>query len=168
MGSLTCTICGGQNRIRIGSLTAICDSCGRESELDPVDAERYRQLLGRAEQLACKNTIDGYREAIRILEELRFVEEAQDKKILYEEKREELLEKQLRRKEYMKASDKKDTRIGVILLVLTILFFLAAAIGIAWLIILYVRDELTPATLTVIVIAIAVMAAAVIIGRIRS
>ncbi len=161
MKPFTCPICGGKLNIRIGEAHAECDSCGRLHEIDAADVEQFRKIYADAERLMRQNTVAGYEDAIRQLQTIAFIGEARDKIKECEQRFNELRANQLQRQEANRLSDKRNTRLGVVLLILTVLLCAAALAGIVYLIVRWVQGTLSKGAVITI---LAVAAAAVIIS----
>lgn len=164
---LQCEICGGKLNIRIGAGHAECESCGNVSELDPKDTARFRAVFREAERLMLQNTVSGYEEAIQKLQSLPFIDEAREKEAVCKRRLELLRERQRQREEARKRDSAKDTRLGIVILIVSVLFAVAAVAGIACLIVLLIKGMLPPAVTAIVVAAIAAVGVLVILGRIR-
>ena len=168
MNSFTCPVCGGKLNIRIGADFALCGSCGRPSDLDPGDVSKFAAIYRRAEFAMKKKTVEGYREAERELEAISFIEEAEELSKECEKQLSALQADKTRRQEFEKTSEKRNTALGVVLLVLALLFCAAAIAAIVYVVIRLANGSLPPWALW---IAIGVAAAAVIlfiIGKFKS
>ena len=161
MKSYTCPICGGKLNIRIGADNAECDSCGRLHEIDAADVARYREVYSSAERAMRQNTAAGYADAIRQLQTIAFIGEARDKIKECEQRFNELRANQLQRQEANRLSDRRNTRLGIVLLILTLLLCAAALAGVVYLIVRWAQGTLSKGAVITI---LAVAAAAVIIS----
>ena len=161
MKSYTCPICGGKLNIRIGADNAECDSCGRLAEIDAADVARYREVYSSAERAMRQNTAAGYADAIRQLQTIAFIDEARDKIKECEQHLNELHANQLHRQEANRLSDRRNTRLGIVLLILTLLLCAAALAGVVYLIVRWAQGTLSKGAVITI---LAVAAAAVIIS----
>ena len=157
MISLTCPVCGGKLNIKIGAEIAVCESCGNVTELNPGDVAKYRAMYNIAESTMRKNTADGYRDAIRKLETIEFINEAKELSDECRRRLSVLQADQARRQEFEKTNEKKSTFLGVLLVVLILLFCIGAIVGAVYLVIGLVKGTLSPA-LTAIIIGVAVLA----------
>ena len=77
MRAFTCPVCGGKLNIKIGTEYAACDSCGSLTKINPEEAERLREIYRSAERSMRLNSVEGYEEALRQLDSISFIEEAQ-------------------------------------------------------------------------------------------
>lgn len=163
MCPFTCPICGGKLNIKNRAEFAVCDSCGKVAGLDPANAARIRAVYGSVEHLMRLNTVSGYRKAISELEEIAFIGEANELSGECKRRLDALLLKQEERQAAEKDLEKRNTVLGVILLVLILLFCIAAVIGLVYLIIQIAKggfSQWTPAAM----IAVAVVALVLIIA----
>jgi transcription initiation factor TFIIIB Brf1 subunit/transcription initiation factor TFIIB len=161
MKSYTCPICGGKLNIRIGADKAECDSCGRLAEIDATDVAQYREVYHSAERAMRQNTAAGYADAIRQLQTIAFIDEARDKIKECEQRLNELRASRLQRQEANRFSDRRNTRLGIVLLILTLLLCAAALAGVVYLIVRWAQGTLSKGAVITI---LAVAAAAVIIS----
>ena len=129
---VTCPICGGQLNIKIGSEYAVCNSCGNLTELDMKDVERFRGIFDHAKNTVSLNTVSGYKEAIRELDQISFIEEAREKAEEYKKAIEDIQADHLRKEISEKSSEKKQTVIGMILLVFMMILAAAAIAGLVY------------------------------------
>ena len=151
---VTCPVCGGKLNIKIGSAYAACRSCGNLTDLDPKDVETFRGIFEHARNSVSLNTIQGYQDAIRELDQISFIEEAREKTAEYKRAIEDIEADQKRKEASEQISGKKQTVLGMILLILMILLSLAAVAGIVYLIILWSRGQLPQPVLIVAAVLI--------------
>ena len=161
MDPFICPICGGKLNIRIGADNAECDSCGRLHEIDAADVARYREVYSSAERAMRQNTAASYVDAIRQLQTIAFIDEARDKIKECEQRLNELRASRFQRQEANRLSDRRNTRLGIVLLILTVLLCAAALAGIVYLIVRWVQGTLSKGTVITI---LCVAAAAVIVS----
>lgn len=161
MKPFTCPICGGKLNIRIGEAHAECDSCGRLHEIDAADVERLKKIYadGARAMRLCSGA--DYARAAGLFRSIDFVDEAREKAELCEKQERELQTERTQREEAKKLSDRRNTRLGVVLLILTVLLCAAALAGIVYLIVRWVQGTLSKGAVITI---LAVAAAAVIIS----
>ncbi len=165
MDPFTCPICGGKLNIRIGADKAECDSCGRLAEIDAADVARYREVYSSAERLMRQNTAAGYADAIRQLQTIAFIGEARDKIKECEQRLNELRVDRLLRQEANRLSDRRNTRLGIVLLILTVLLMAAALAGIVYLIVRWVQGTLSRGTVITIIAVVAAAIGVSVLGR---
>lgn len=159
MGNLgTCPVCGGRLNIKIGSAYAACSSCGNLTELDQNDVEKFRGIFDHAKNSVSLNTIAGYKDAIRELDQISFIEEAREKSAEYKKAIEDIQSDQLRKEVLEKSSGKKQTILGMVLLIFMIILSLAAIAGIVYLVILWSKGQLPQGTVIAVLIFIGVWA----------
>ncbi len=156
-----CPICGGKRHIVIETGLAVCEACGKTFDTDPADVQKYGEILRDAERLMRQNTVAGYEDAIRLLASIPFVSGAKEKQTECEKRLSELQTMKRQRTESERIGDKRNIRIGVILLILTVLLMAVALAGIVYLIVRWVQGTLSRGTVITI---LAVAAAAVIIS----
>jgi hypothetical protein len=162
MKPYTCPICGGKLNIRIGADQAECDSCGRFQALDAADVARYREIFIGAERAMRQNTAAGYEDAIRQLQAIAFIDEARDKIKECEQRLNELRADRLHRQEANRLSDRRNTRLGIVLLILTLLLCAAALAGIVYLVVRFVQGTLSKgAMITILAVALAAIVVSV-------
>ena len=161
MQSFTCPICGGKLKIKVGAELAVCEACGNVTELDSADVRRFRAVYDRAERMMRQNTVVGYREAIRLFASIPFVSCAKEKQAECEKRLSELQSRIERRRVLLHREDEKSTKLGIVLLILTLLFAVAAIAGIVYLIILWTKGTLSrPAVIVIVSIAVVAVALA--------
>ncbi len=165
MDPFTCPICGGKLNIRIGADKAECDSCGRLREIDAADVARYREIFTGAERAMRQNTTAGYEDAIRQLQAIAFIGEARDRSRECERRIAELRADRLHRQEANRLADRRNTRLGVVLLILTVLLMAAALAGIVYLVVRFVQGTLSKGTvITILAVVLAAIGVSV-LGR---
>lgn len=130
MHSLICPICGGKLHIVVETGLAVCEACGKSFDADPKDVQKYGEIVRDAERLMRQNTVAGYEDAIRLFASVPFVSGAKEKQAECEKRLSELQTRKRRRTESERIGDKRNIRIGVILLILTVLLMAAAIAGI--------------------------------------
>ncbi len=162
-----CPICGGTLEISLLSGEAVCEACGNRARVDFDRTKEYRRIYHEAEKAACLNTAAGYAEAIELLESISFVKEAKSKTADYQTRAQELRERQAARSKEEKASGKRDTAFGTVLIVLVILIVLAALVGAFVVVFRLVRGELSPQMTVAVIVTIAVLVIGAIIGKIK-
>ena len=113
MKAYTCPICGGKLNIRIGAEFALCSACGKPTDIDPDDAEKFFSIYRSAGREMAKKTAAGYREAVRELEAITFIEEAKEMSDECEARLRDLQARESQRQENEKISDKRDTETTV-------------------------------------------------------
>lgn len=167
MNSFICPICGGKVHIVIETGLAVCEACQRTFDADPEDVEKYGGIVRDAERLMRQNTVAGYEDAIRLLSSIPFVSGAKEKQAECEKRLSELQERTERHRTLLHREDAKNTKLGIILLILTILFAAAALAGIVYLIILWSKGMLSR-TAIIVIISVAVIAVALALyGRLK-
>lgn len=165
MKPFTCPICGGKLNIRIGADKAECDSCGRLHEIDAADVEQFRKIYADAERAMRQNSAAGFASAAGLFRSIGFIDEAREKEELCEKRQRELNAERLQREEAKKLADKRNTRLGVILLILTVLLIAAALAGIVYLIVRWVQGTLSRGTVITILAVVAVAIIVSVLGR---
>ncbi len=164
---LTCPICGGKLHIVIETGLAVCDACQRTFDADPADVKKYGDLLRDAERLMRQNIVAGYEDAIRLFASIPFVSGAKEKQADCEKRLKELQDRIERHRAFLHREDEKNTKLGIILLILTIMFAVAAISGIVYLIILWSKGALSRTAIIVIVSVIVIAAALALFSRLR-
>ena len=157
MQPFTCPICGGKLDIRIGTEFAACDSCGSLTKIDPEEAERFKEIYRSAERAMRLNSVEGYEEALRQLDSISFIEEAQKTHADCEKRLRDLQANLTQRQAPGSASESQNTSFAGVLLALTLTFCAAAFTGIVYLVLRLIRGTLSP-TATAAVITLAALA----------
>jgi len=150
MDPFTCPICGGKLNIKIGADFALCDSCGKAAGVDPKDAAKFREIYETAERLMRSNKERDYLEAIKKLDAISFIDEAKELSGECRRRLTALQAERAKRRELEKASAKKDTALGVILFVITLLIIAGLIAGAIYLVVRLVNGTLPPAAVTVV------------------
>ena len=158
MRLLTCPICGGKLNIKIGTEYAACDSCGNVMKIDPQEAERFGEIYRSAERSMRLNSVEGYEEALRQLDSISFIEEAQKTHADCEKRLQDLQANLTQRQAPGSASESQNTSFAGVLLAVTLVLCAAALAGAAWLVVLLLKGALSPRA-TAAVIAVAALAA---------
>lgn len=157
MQLFTCPICGGKLNIKIGTEYAACDSCGNVTKIDPAEAERFRRIYQSAERSMRLNSVEGYEDALRELDQISFIEEARKKRVDCEKRLRDLQADLQRRQAPGPASESQNTSFAGVLLAITLVFCAAAFTGIVYLVLRLIRGTLSP-TATAVVIVLAALA----------
>ena len=153
MNQFNCPICGGKLNIKIGTEYAVCGSCGNVTKIDPAEAERFRRIYQSAERSMRLNSVEGYEDALRELDQISFIEEARKKRVDCEKRLRDLQMDMARRQ----TPQRQDTSFAGVLLALTLVFCTAAFTGIAYLAFRLIQGTLSP-TATAVVIVLAALA----------
>ena len=167
MRSLVCPVCGGKLHIVIETGLATCESCGKTFDADPKDVQKYGGIMQDAERLMRQNTVAGYEDAIRLFASIPFVSGAKEKQAECEKRLRELQDRIERHRAFLHREDEKNTKLGIILLILTLLFAVAALVGVVYLVILWSKGTLSRPAVIVIVSVAVIAAALAFFGRFR-
>ena len=157
MQPFTCPICGGKLDIRIGTEFAACDSCGSLTKIDPEEAERFKEIYRSAERAMRLNSVEGYEEALRQLDSISFIEEAQKTHADCEKRLRDLQANLTQRQAPGSASESQNTSFAGVLLALSRTVCAAAVTGIVYRVLRLIRGTLSP-TATAAVITLAALA----------
>ena len=157
MRAFTCPVCGGKLNIKIGTEYAACDSCGSLTKINPEEAERLREIYRSAERSMRLNSVEGYEEALRQLDSISFIEEAQKTHADCEKRLRDLQANLTQRQAPGSASESRNTSFAGVLLAITLVFCAAALAGAVWLVVQLLNGALSPRA-TAIVIALAALA----------
>lgn len=167
MQSFICPVCGGKLHIVIETGLAVCEACQRTFDADPADVQKYGGIVRDAERLMRQNTVAGYEDAIRLFASIPFVSGAKEKQEDCEKRLSELQKRTERHRALLHREDEKNTKLGIILLILTLLFAAAAIAGIVYLIILWSKGMLSrPAVIVIVSVAVIAVALAL-YGRLK-
>lgn len=164
----TCPVCGGQYILSVNSQVAECENCGKTDEVDIDTLSAIRKTYRSAEQKIHRNTAADYSEAINLLQGISFVKEAREKADLCEKRLGELNDSRARQAEAKMQSDKNDSRIGFIFLILFLLVIALAVAGAVYIIYHLKMGDLSPTVSAIIICVVAVFAVSVIIGKLKS
>ncbi len=164
----TCPVCGGKLHIVIETGLAVCEACQRTVDADPEDVQKYGDIVRNAERLMRQNTVAGYEDAIRLFASIPFVFGAKEKQAECEKRLKELQERTERHRALLHREDEKNTKLGIVLLILTLLFAAAAIVGVVYLVILWSNGMLSRTAVIVIVSITVITVALALIGRLRS
>lgn len=167
MKPFICPICGGKRHIVIETGLAVCEACGKTFDAEAEDVQKYGGIVRDAERLMRQNTVAGYEDAIRLFTSIPFVSGAKEKQSECEKRLSELQDRMERHRELIHREDEKNTKLGIILLILTLLFAAAAIIGIVYLVILWSKGMLSRPVVIVIVSVIVIAIALALFGRLR-
>ena len=157
MQLFTCPVCGGKLNIKIETEFATCDSCGSLTKIDSKEAERFKEIFRSAERSMRLNSVEGYEDALRQLDSISFIEEAQKIHADCEKRLQDLQADLTRRQVSGPASEQQNTSFAGVLLAITLVFCAAAFTGVAYLILRLIRGTLSP-TATTLVITLAALA----------
>lgn len=167
MQSFVCPVCGGKLHIVIETGLAVCESCQRTFDADPKDVQKYGVIMRDAERLMRQNTVAGYEDAIRLFASVPFVSGAKEKQAECEQRLRELQNRIERHRAFLHREDEKNTKLGIILLILTLLFAAAALAGIVYLVILWSKGMLSRPAIIAIASAAVIAVALALFGRLR-
>lgn len=165
MKAYTCPICGGKLNIRIGAEFALCSACGKPTDIDPDDAEKFFSIYRSAGREMAKKTAAGYREAVRELEAITFIEEAKEMSDECEARLRDLQARESQRQENEKISDKRDTVLGIIIAAAALLFGIAAIAGVIYVVVRMVNGNLPSQAIWVTLGAAAIAVVLMILNR---
>ncbi len=168
MQSFTCPVCGGKLHIVIESGLAVCEACQRTFDADLKDVQKYGGIVRDAERLMRQNTVAGYEDAIRLFASIPFASGAKEKQTECEKRLSELRERMEQHRELLHREEAKNTKLGIVLLIMTIFFAVAAIAGIVYLIVLWSKGMLSHNTIIVIVSIIVIAVGLALFGKIRS
>lgn len=152
MRAFTCPVCGGKLNIKIGTEYAICDSCGSLTKIDSKEAERFKEIFRSAERSMRLNSVEGYEDALRQLDSISFIEEAQKTHADCEKRLRDLQANLTQRQAPGSASESQNTSFAGVLLALTLVFCAAAFTGIVYLVLRLIRGTLSPTATTVVIV----------------
>lgn len=164
----SCPICGGRLIIKLDTGIGVCDSCGQMTELNPTDLKELRDMNSRAERQMRLRSAAGYEEALRLLKGISFAADVDEKIAYCQTQLDALRQKQVRQRSFTESAGKKDTALGTVLIVMAVVFLLAAVAGIVVLIVLWSRGKLPPKAAAVILGVIAVVAVLALIGKAKN
>ena len=168
MEKYKCKTCGGDLIITIGSDRAVCDHCGQAAEIDAKDVKKYQNAYNNAEILMRTGTLAGCEEALTRLQAISFIPQAREKALYCEQRLEELRKAQEeRRKRAGMDTGRKDSAIGIILLVLLAVFFLAAVGCAVYVVYRLIKGDLSQTEVIVLIAVAAVFAALLVLGKLK-
>ena len=167
MISSTCPVCGGKLNIRIGADFAECGSCGNVTECDRTEMEKIRSVYRSAELAMKMNSVSGCRTAIKALEAISFVEEADELSKECSRRLDALLTHQAEVQGSEQKSGKKNAALGVALIVFILLCIAALLFGGVYLVIRLVNGTLPDSALPIVIAVAAVALIIFLIGKFR-
>lgn len=163
-----CKTCGGDLVLTIGSDRAVCDHCGLAAEVAEKDVKKYLNAFNSAEALMRTDTLAGYTNALPRLQAISFIPQAREKAEFCERRAQELRKEQAERRQRTEAeTGKKDSAIGIIILVLLAVFFLAAVGCAVYVIYRLVKGDLSQTEVIVLIAVAAVFAALLVLGKLK-
>ena len=168
MSILKCPICGGKLNITIGSDIAVCESCNNRAEIPADEVKKYSDVYKSAETLVRQNSVSGYENAIKELNKISFIPEAEIKIAYCERHIAEIQAKQKEREQIKQETDKKDTNTGIIIIALIVLVLLLVVAGSAYIAVHFYRGDLSPRAMAIIIVIVVVFAIAAVMGKIKS
>lgn len=163
-----CDTCGGNLILKIGSDTAVCDHCGRSVAVDPQDVKKYQDIYRSAQSLMRTGTMEGCADALTRLRSIDFIPQANEAAEQCEKEMERLRAAKTEKKHLKVGDDGKNTAIGLVIIILTVLFLLAAAVGIGFVIWRLIKGELSQTEAIVAIAVAAVFVLLLLIGKLRS
>lgn len=163
-----CNICGGNLILTIGSDTAFCDHCGQASAVDPQAVKKYQDVYQAAETLMRTDTMHGYAEALTRLQSISFIPQAKEKAELCERRMAQLRQTRNDPARPKETDEKKSEKLGVTIVVLVLLLFVAAAVGLGYVGYHLIKGDLSQTAVIVLVSVAAVLAGLLIIGKLKS
>lgn len=168
MANYKCNTCGGNLVLTIGSDTAFCSHCGQAAAVDPQDVKKYQDIYQSAETLMRTDSLSGYTDALTRLQSSSFIPQAKEKADLCEKRIKQLQtvhDEKTRRKE---SDEGKDTRLGIVITIMIVLFLAALVVGVAYVVYQLYRGDLSQTEIIVIASVAVVFALLLIVGKIRS
>jgi hypothetical protein len=163
-----CSVCGGKLNITIGSDIAVCESCNNRAEIPSGDVKKYSDIYKSAEALIRQNNTLSYENAIKILNAISFIPEAEAKIAFCETRLAEIKEAEAKRAEAKEQADKNDTKAGIIIIVMIVLVILLVVAGAIYIAVHLYRGDLSPKVVTAIITVIIIFTFITIIGKIKS
>ncbi len=160
-----CPVCGGDLVLTIGSDRAVCDHCGEARAVDPRDVKKYADVYNTAETLMRTGTRAGYEDALTRLQAISFIPQAREKAALCEQRLQTPASGLHRTAPTDGGEEKGSVALGVIIAVLTALFFAAAVFCTGWAIYKLSRGQLTPTQIVLLLAAAGLFAVMLLIGR---
>ena len=166
MARYECKTCGGELIVKIGADTAVCDHCGRSVMLDPKDVKHYQDTYRSAERMMRTGTMEGYNAALTRLRSISFIPEAREKAADCEQQMETLRRNKADGRK-VSGGNSRNTAIGVIIVVLTMVLLLAiiGAVGVA--VYHLIKGDLSTTQIIVMAVAAAVLVILLIIGKLK-
>ena len=166
MAQHECKTCGGALIVKIGADTAVCDHCGQCVALDPQDVRQYRDTYQSAQRLMRTGTLAGYTAALTRLQSISFIPEARETAAACERQMEAIRAAKAASRNHP-GGDGKNTAIGVVIVVLTVLLLLLVLGGIGFAVYHLIKGDLSTTQIIVLAVAAAVLAALLLIGKLK-
>ena len=166
MAQNECKICGGELIVKIGADSAVCDHCGKSVTLDPQAVRRYQETYRSAQRLMRTGTLDGYTAALTRLDSISFIPEARAQAETCKQQIDSLRRAKAEAR-HGSGGDGKNTAIGVVIVVLTVLLLLLLLVGIGFAVYHLIKGDLSTTQMVVLAVAAAVLAALLLIGKLK-
>lgn len=166
MAQYECRTCGGTLLVKIGADTAVCDHCGQCVALDPQDVRQYQETYQSALRLMRTGTLAGYTAALTRLQSISFIPEARKTAAACERQMEALRAAKAAPRNHA-GSDRNNTALGVVIVVLTVLLLLLVLGGLGFLVYHLIKGDLSTTQIIVLAVAAAVLAALLLIGKLK-
>lgn len=168
MNNIKCEVCGGSVIVNTDSGMGICDSCGNTTEIDNETVKKYKALLNAADRKMMYNSVQYYTDAIKILEDIPFVDGAKDKIDLCNKRIAEIKASQVRKAEQKKAEDSVSTKAGIAVVVCLIAGLIAIAVVLGVVIFKLAKGELTTTEISMLVAVSAVVVTVFIVSKLKN
>ena len=168
MSKHKCNTCGGYLILTIGSDRAVCDHCGQATAVDPQDVIKYQDVYRSAETLMRTDSLSGYTDALMRLQSISFIPQAKEKAAFCEKRIKQLQTVHVEKTRRKEIDEGKDTRLGIVITIMIVLFLAAFVVGVVYLAFQLYRGNLSQTEIIVIASVVIVFVLLLIIGKIRS
>lgn len=163
-----CSICGGNILVNTDSAIGTCDSCGNSVEIDAETVKKYKNLIALADRKMMLNSVNGYNEAIEILNDITFVDGVDGRIRKCNQRIAELNIKAEARRAFRAESEANESKIGTILLIVVVIAFLLMAAAVGFTLYKLFRGELTQQQIYIVIGIAAVSVIMFIAGKLKS
>ncbi|MBR5410844.1 MAG: hypothetical protein IK104_09235 [Clostridia bacterium] len=162
-----CPHCGGRVLLDPESGAVTCRACGKEAAADEEDVKKINEVYARAKELMGRDTSAGYAEAIWELQSISLAADVGESLTLCQTKLDAMREKEKRQDGPKEDTDSGHMKLGIVILILVVLFFIAIIVGIAALVKSWFSGGFTGPAAVIAVVLVIVIAAALVFGKLR-
>ena len=164
----TCPHCGKNLKIDLDEGVGVCKDCGERMDADEKELRRLREVRDSADRMIRHHTAATYREAIRKLESIADAAEVEDSILYCRTELKKLQDGGWREQMNKKGAEERQSKLGLVLFILAVLFVLAAIVGFVVLLVFWSKGKLSQTAVTVLLCVIAALAVLTIFGKMKS
>ncbi|MCR5149733.1 MAG: hypothetical protein K6B52_00725 [Clostridiales bacterium] len=160
-----CKTCGGKLNITIGSDIAVCEACGNTAAIPADEVKKYSAVFKSAEAFMRLNTVSGFENAVRQFNTISFISQAQEQISVCENRIAQLQAKQKEREKTKKVTEKRDTKTGLIIILIIAVVILFAIAGAVYCVFRFLSGNMSPNAVKIVIVTVAVFAVIIVAGR---